>query len=282
MFGLRMGINPQVVITTTPRPIKLFSSIAKDSGTHLQRGSLYENAGNLASSFVAKIVARYEGTRLGRQEIDGELLEDVPGALWTRGMVEAARYPLDPTKPVSEQMPLLRRVVVALDPAVTSGEDSDDTGIVVAGVGRGLDGRDVAYVLADDTCHESPDAWARRAVKNYREYRADRVIGEVNNGGDMVETTVRAVDPHVPYKAVHASRGKRVRAEPVSALYEQGRVKHIGAFPDLEDQMCNFVPDMVEKSPDRLDALVWAITELMLQEPEIVRRTVRLATRVTI
>jgi phage terminase large subunit-like protein len=262
MFGLRMGRNPQVVITTTPRPLKLLRELMAEAGTVITRGSLYENIGNLASTFVQKIVRRYEGTRLGRQEIDGELLEDVPGALWTRAMVEAARFPLDPHKGIKEQVPALKRIVVAVDPAVTSGDDADDTGIMVGGLG--VDGN--GYLLADNTCHESPDAWARRAVKNYRDHGADRIVAEVNNGGDLVESMIRTVDPRVPYKSVHASRGKRVRAEPISGLYEQKRIKHIGSFPELEDQMCNFVPDVTEKSPDRVDALVWLFTELMITE----------------
>lgn len=282
MFALRKGMRPKCVITTTPRPLKLLKEIMADPGTIITRGSLYDNADNLAESFKRRILRRYEGTRLGRQEISGELLDDVPGALWTRAMIEAARYPLDPQRPVAEQLPRLFRVVVAVDPAVTSGEESDDTGIIVAGVGYNEQHKLTGYVISDETCHESPDAWARRAVNLYREHGADRIVAEVNNGGDLVEATVRAVDPSVPYKAVRASRGKQVRAEPVSALYEQGRIKHIGSFPDLEDQLCNFVPYSSERSPDRLDALVWAITELMLQEQAPVRRTVRLVNRVTI
>ncbi len=262
MFALRKGTNPRCVITTTPRPIKLLREIIADPGTVLTRGSLYDNEDNLAESFKRRILRRYEGTRLGRQEIAGEMLDDVPGALWTRGMVEAARYPLDASRPVQEQLPKLRRVVVAVDPAVTSGDESDDTGIMVGGVGADGNG----YLLADKTCHETPDTWARVAVNTYREYQADRIVAEVNNGGDLVEAMIRTVDPRVPYKSLHASRGKRVRAEPISALYEQGRIKHIGSFPDLEDEMCNFVPDVTEKSPDRVDALVWLFTELMLKD----------------
>ena len=277
-FGLRMGTSPKCVITTTPRPLKLLKQIMQDPATVITRGSLYENADNLAGSFVQQIVQRYEGTRLGRQEISGEVLDDVPGALWTRAMIDAARYPLDPTKPIEEQLPPLVRIVVAVDPAVTSGEEADDTGIVVVGI----DARRHGYVFADLTCHESPEVWARRAVNAYYHYRADGVIGETNNGGDLVATVLRTVDARVPFKAVHASRGKRVRAEPISALYEQGRVKHVGQFADLEDQMCNFVPDNLDDSPDRMDALVWGFTELLVELQPARRRTFRLVDRVSI
>lgn len=278
MYALRKGTRPRCVITTTPRPLKLLKEIMADPGTILTRGSLKDNADNLADSYKRRILRRYEGTRLGRQEIDGELLDDVPGALWTRAMIDAARYPLDPTKPIEEQLPQLVRIVVAVDPAVTSGEEADDTGIVVVGI----DARRHGYVLADLTCHESPEMWARRAVNAYYHYRADGVIGETNNGGDLVATVLRTVDARVPFKAVHASRGKRVRAEPISALYEQGRVKHVGQFPDLEDQMCNFVPDNLDDSPDRMDALVWGFTELLVELQPARRRTVRLVDRVNI
>jgi len=264
-LGMRIGSNPRVVVTTTPRPIKLLKQIMAQAGTVTTRGALQENLVNLAPSYVAQIVGRYKGTRLGRQEIAGEILDDVPGALWTREMLDACRV---------DQWPDLLRVVVAIDPAVTSGDNSDDTGIVVAGLG--YDGH--GYVMADLTCHVSPGEWATRAVNGYVEYHADRIVGEVNNGGDMVETTIRTVDSRVPYKAVHASRGKRSRAEPVAALYEQGRAHHVGLpqFLDLEDQMCNFVPDSMAGSPDRVDALVWALTELMLGEPQMQRQSIRL------
>jgi predicted phage terminase large subunit-like protein len=197
-------------------------------------------------------LGRYEGTNLGRQEIYAELIEEAEGALWTRAMVEAARAP-------AGQAPPLSRVIVAIDPAVTHGEKSDETGIVVAGLGEDA----TVYVLADGSGKLAPDAWARRAVSLYELHRADRVIGETNNGGELVELTVRAVAPRIPYRGVTASRGKRARAEPISALYAQGKVRHVGAFPALEDQMCNWVPGAEDFSPDRLDALVWAISELV-------------------
>lgn len=259
MFGLRLGTDPRVVVTTTPKPVRLIRELLAEATTVITRGSTYENAANLAPAFLEQIVTKYKGTRLGRQELDGEVLDDVPGALWTRKVLDDLRRPAAPE---------LVRVVVAIDPAVTSGEDSDETGIVVAG--RGADGH--GYVLADLSCRMSPDGWARRAVNAFQDHKADRIVAEVNNGGDLVEQVVRTVDRSVPYKAVHASRGKRVRAEPIAALYEQGRVHHVGGLPDLEDQMCAFLPEGSDQSPDRVDALVWALTELLLEtkaEPNI-------------
>ena len=249
VFGLRLGSNPQKAITTTPRPLALIKRLLSDPRCVVTRGSTYDNAANLAPSAIAEFRAKYEGTRLGRQELNGEVLDDVPGALWQRDAIDKLRV---------REAPALSRVVVAIDPAVTSGEDADETGIVVAA--RGEDG--AFYVLADRTCRMSPDGWARRAVIALDEFAADRIVAETNNGGEMVELTVRTVRAGAPYKAVHASRGKRVRAEPIAALYEQGKVHHVGALPELEDQMCSFLPEGNEKSPDRVDALVWALTEL--------------------
>ncbi len=248
-LGLRLGDRPRCVVTTTPRPIPLIRELLKRPTTVVRRGSTFDNAANLAPSALAEFRARYEGTRLGRQELHAELLDDVPGALWTRAMLDDNRVKAAPDE--------LVRIVVAVDPAVTSGEDADETGIVAAG--RGKDGH--LYVLADRSCRLSPDGWARRAVHLFRDLKADRIVAEVNNGGELVEATLRTVDRHVPYRAVHASRGKRVRAEPIAALYEQGKVHHVGGFPELEDQMCTFLPEGNEKSPDRVDALVWALTE---------------------
>jgi phage terminase large subunit-like protein len=256
MFGLRLGDDPRVVVTTTPRPIRLIRELLADPKVVTTRGRTIENQANLAPAFLDQIVTRYQGTRLGRQELDAELLEDVPGALWQRGLIEAARI---------AALPGLTRIVVAIDPAATSGEQADETGIIVAG-------RDAAghgYVLADASGHYAPAEWARAAVTAYAAHRADRIVGEVNNGGDMVEATLRMVDPSVPFRAVRASRGKAARAEPVAALYEQGRLHHLGAFPRLEDQMCAFTPDfdraVAGYSPDRVDALVWAVTELLVE-----------------
>jgi predicted phage terminase large subunit-like protein len=251
MFGLRLGDNPQVVVTTTPRPVRVVRELLEADTTIATRGSTFDNAPNLAPAFLDQIIAKYEGTRLGRQELAGELLDDVPGALWTRAMLEAAyKKRLGNVE--------MARLVVGIDPAVTSGEESDATGIIVAG--RGTDG--MFYVLADRTCRLSPDGWAKRAVEAYREFKGDRIIGEANNGGDLIEQVIRTVAPRIPYKKVTASRGKRVRAEPIAALYEQNRVFHVGGLPDLEDQMVTFVPEGTDESPDRVDALVWALSEL--------------------
>jgi len=253
LMGLRIGENPRCVATTTPRPLSVIREIIADKFTVVTRGTTYDNLANLAEPFRRKVIARFEGTRLGRQELRGELLDDVPGALWTRAMIDANRV---------AEAPDLQRIVVAVDPAVTSGENSDETGIVVCGLG--VDGE--GYVLADYTGRMTPGDWAKRVVAAFDEHEADRVVAEVNNGGDLVEANVRTERLNVPYKAVHASRGKRARAEPVASLYEQGRVHHAGTFDDLEDQMCNFVPDTPE-SPDRVDALVWGITEFELWAP---------------
>ena len=258
-FGLRLGGSPRVVATTTPRPIKLIRDLMADPMTVVTRGSTYDNLAHLAPSFLDRMRKKYEGTRLGRQELHAEVLDDVPGALWQRQTLDRDRR---------NRLPEFQRVVVAIDPATTSGEDSDETGIIVAA--KAADGH--AYVLEDLTCRFSPDKWAQRAVSAYYRHRADRLVAEVNNGGDMVERVIRTVDPDIAYKAVKASRGKTVRAEPIAALYEQGRVHHLGLFPALEDQMCSFTPDQFEGSPDRVDALVWCLTELMLdaREPQIV------------
>jgi phage terminase large subunit-like protein len=265
-FGLRLGERPQQVITTTPRPIPILKEIMALPGTVVTRGRTAENRGNLAPSFLAQITERYAGTRLGRQELEAEILDDNPNALWRRDMIEAAR--------IKERPKQLLRCVVAIDPSGTAGNDDDaaDVGIVVAG--KASDG--CAYVLADRTCNLSPARWGRVAVGAYHEFACDRLVAERNFGGAMVQHVIRTSDPKVSYAEVTASRGKWVRAEPVAALYEQGKVKHVGAFPQLEDEMCAFGPDGLaeEKSPNRLDAMVWAITELMLA-PEVPRAVVR-------
>jgi phage terminase large subunit-like protein len=249
MFGLRLGERPRVVVTTTPRPIPLIRKLISDRTTHITRGSTFDNQRNLAASQIARLREKYEGTRIARQEIYGEVLDDVPGALWTREMLDTGRV---------KEAPELVRVVVAIDPAVTSGEDSDETGIVVAG--RARNGH--LYVLRDATCKLTPSGWARRAVAAFDEFQADRIVAEVNQGGDLVEQTIRTVRQSIPFAKVHATRGKRVRAEPVGALYEQGKVHHVGGFAELEDQMCQFAPDNFIGSPDRVDALVWGLSEL--------------------
>jgi phage terminase large subunit-like protein len=267
-FGLRLGANPQAVYTTTPKPVKLVKELVKEaassSDTVVTRGSTYDNRANLAPTFFAKVVSKYEGTRLGRQELAGELLEDVEGALWSLNLIEAARM----TPEVFALAPV-GRTVVAVDPSVTSTEESDEVGIVGAMRGNGkcpCGKMDCAYVLRDYSGKHTPIDWARAGIRMYRELKADRVVAEVNNGGDLVETQFRVVDPNVSYSAVHASKGKRTRAEPIEALYEQGRVHHVGPFPQLEDELTQWVPDIGLPSPGRLDALVWGLTELMLNE----------------
>ncbi len=254
MLGLRLGEHPRAVVTTTPKPVPLIRALLASPDCAVTRGSTRDNAKNLAPSFLAAILTHYEGTRLGRQEIDAELLEDVPGALWRRDAIEQARV---------KAAPALSRIVVAIDPAASAGENADETEIVVAGLGEG----EAAYVLADLSGHWHPHEWAGRAVAAYHLHHADRVVAESNNGGAMVESTLRMLDPNVAYKPVHASRGKIARAEPVAALYEQGRVHHVGAMPLLEDQMCSFVGGAAraQASPDRVDALVWALTELLVE-----------------
>jgi phage terminase large subunit-like protein len=258
-FGLRLGRNPRcVVAATTPRPAKLIRELLAREGRDVAvtRGSTYENRANLAPGFFDQVIRKYEGTRLGRQELDAELLEDTPGALWNHGIIDAARQVAAPS---------LARIVVAIDPAATSGEDAAETGIVVVG----KDNQGHGYVLADGSGKYQPIEWAKIAIAAYRAHRADRIVAERNNGGAMVEATVRTVDNNIPVTTVWASRGKVTRAEPVSALYEQGRVHHVGTFSTLEDQMCAFAADFDLQragfSPDRVDALVWGITELLVE-----------------
>ncbi|MEX2440387.1 MAG: ATP-binding protein, partial [Actinomycetota bacterium] len=250
-FAVR--IDPiKIVATGTPKGnLGLVAHLMEDEQVVKSHLRTSDNADNLSEVKLAELTDHYAGTRLGRQELEGEVLEDVEGALWSRAQIDRLRI---------DQAPELKRVVVAIDPAVTSGERADETGIIVAGV----DASGIGYVIADLSCRMSPDGWARRAVRAYREFRADRIVAEVNNGGDLVERVIRTVDANVPYRAVRASRGKAVRAGPVSALYEQSKVHHVGSFPELEDQMCTFTPDAVHQSPDRLDAAVWALTHLMV------------------
>jgi phage terminase large subunit-like protein len=249
MFGLRLGTDPVAIVTTTPKPIALVREILALKSTVVTRDSTYANRKNLAPAFVDEIIQRYEGTRLGRQEIYAELLDDNPDALWKRAWLDRDRVTSHPT---------LVRVVVGVDPAGGAVE----TGIIAAGLGD--DGH--GYVLADGTVRGTPEEWGRAVVSTFNLTRADRVIGETNYGGDMVGAVVRSVDRNVPFREVHASRGKAVRAEPISALYEQGRVHHCGAFARLEDELCEWVPgDKSAASPNRLDALVWALTDLMVK-----------------
>jgi len=258
-FGMRIGENPRTVITTTPRPIKLLKDILAEPTTIMTHGSTEENAGNLSAKFIKRVVEKYAGTRLGRQELGAEILDDTPGALWSRACI-------DQTRVRPRDVPDLDRIAVAIDPAVSTNEDSNETGIVCGGKTRGPDGEDHYYILEDASAVYTPVEWATESIALYRGKMADRVVAEVNNGGDMVESTLRNVDPSVSYRAVHASRGKAIRAEPISALYEKKRVHHVGSFAALEDQMCAFTSDFDRKtagySPDRMDALVWLLTEL--------------------
>lgn len=264
-LGLRLGQRPRTCITTTPTPAALIKELLADKrqatdGTPLVRivrGATYANQANLADDFLAELRAKYEGTRLGRQELFGEILTDKPGALWTLRRIEETRP--------SGELPPMQRIVVAIDPPISSQEGSDECGIVVAGLGA--DGH--GHVLADESERGlDPRQWAEKAAGAYHLHGADRIVAEANQGGEMVGQVIRQVDPNLPVKLVHATRGKYLRAEPVSALYAQGRVHHAGVFKVLEDQMCDFTPDFDRAkagySPDRVDALVWALTELML------------------
>lgn len=258
-FGLRLGDNPRVLVTTTPRPTPLLKRLLADALTVVTRTKTADNRKQLARSFWRDVVARYGGTRLGRQELDGEMIDDDPDALFRRDAIEQSRQRLEPP---------LRRIVVAVDPPASHGRRANACGIVCAGLGE--DGR--IYVLEDCSVQGArPAQWAASVVALYRGRNADRVVAEVNQGGAMVEAVLREVDAEVSFRAVHATKGKRTRAEPVAALYEQGRVSHVGTFPELEDEMCSAIGNG-GRSPDRLDALVWAITDLVLRrgrEPRV-------------
>lgn len=248
LFGLRLGNDPRAAIATTPRPTRLIRSLVRDSTCHVTRGSTYDNRANLASQFYTDIINRYEGTRLGRQELNAEILEDVEGALWKQDAIDNNRV---------TDARVFSRIVVGVDPKASAEADSE-TGIVVMGLGQ--DGQ--ACVIGDYSMDGTPEQWAQRVAFAYEQHEADRVVVEINQGGDMVTSVLRATGVRLPLQTVRASRGKATRAEPVAALYEQGRIHHVGTFPALEDQLCSWVPG--DKSPDRLDALVWAATALML------------------
>lgn len=266
-FGLRLGERPRVCVTTTPRNVAVLREILELPSTVVTSAPTSANRAYLADSFLEEVERRYAGTRLGRQELEGVLLGDVEGALWTSSGVEAARV---------SNLPELDRIVVAVDPPVTGHKGSDECGIIVAGVETSGDPKDWrAYVLEDRSVGEaSPLEWARVAVEAYRDHEADRLVAEVNQGGALVETIVRQIDPLISYRALRASRGKAVRAEPVAALYEQGRIGHLRGLGDLEDQMCRMTARgfQGQGSPDRVDALVWAIHELMIEPAQAWRQ----------
>jgi phage terminase large subunit-like protein len=249
MLGLRLGTDPRCAIATTPRPIKAIRDLLESPTTFVTRGTTYENRANLAPAFFEQIITRYEGTRLGRQEIEAEILEDTEGSIWKRSLLDDLRVSV---------IPELTRIVVAVDPSASSKEGSDEAGIVAAGLG--VDGH--GYVLEDVSRRGTPHDWAMAAVSLYNKWRANMLVAEVNQGGEMVSLTLGTIKGAPPVKLIHASQGKVARAEPVHALYEQKRVHHVGFYPELEDQYCNWIPG--NKSPDRLDAAVYALTELMI------------------
>ena len=253
-FSLRLGTRPRQVVTTTPKPLKLLKRLLEDSNTITVRSTTSENAENLASGFVEYVTGVYGNTAIGRQELEGEIIEDNEGSLWNRKLIDATRV---------KTTPAMRRIVVAVDPPASSQTSSDSCGIVAAGCGEDGD----VYVLKDGTLAQaSPNLWANRVLEIYHELKADLIVAEINQGGEMVEQVLRSLDPTAPIRSVHASRGKWLRAQPVAMLYEQGFVHHLGGYDELEDQMCALGPDGMANgtSPDRLDALVWALTELKL------------------
>ena len=256
MFGLRLGQNPKCLITTTPKPTKLLKDLLDRDDVVVTSGSTFENEKNLAASALEMMRSRYEGTALGRQELYAEVLEDMEGALWNNKMIEETR--------LQEEERDLTNIIVAVDPAVTANDNSDETGIVVVG----KDYKNEYYVLEDLSGKHTADTWGKIAIRAYYEWEADRIVAEVNNGGDLVERLIRNIDNNVSYRSVRASRGKMVRAEPVAALYEQKRVHHVGVFEELESQMCTYTGQN-NPSPDRLDALVWGLSEISKSSGEV-------------
>jgi len=250
MFALRLGEKPQVCVTTTPRPLQLLINLRDAKTTVLTKGTSYDNRENLNQQFFDSILSKYKNTRLGMQEIYAEILEESDNAMWKREWLDEGRLEVGPGD--------LERVVVAIDPAVTSKKTSDETGIIVAG----KDSEGEFYVLNDSSARYTPSAWSEKAIMLFNQYQCDKIIAEVNNGGQLVEHTLRTQSENVPYKSVHASRGKRTRAEPIASLYEQGKVHHVGNLERLENQLCNWEANSGDPSPDRLDALVWALSEL--------------------
>jgi phage terminase large subunit-like protein len=263
-MGMRLGDNPRVIATTTPRPLKTIKELVRDETTMLSRASTFENSAHLPEKFLARLRRKYQDTRLGRQELMAEILDDNPFALWKRDWIEEQRIrPLPDGK--RPPLPDLERIVVAVDPPVSTGEDADECGIVVAGR---LSGGERALVLEDCSSQgDTPDEWAARVVEAFDRWNADAIVAEANQGGEMVRSTILHKRGTAPVSLVHATRGKVVRAEPISSLYQQKRISHVGTFSTLEDQMCEFTSDFDKKamgySPDRVDALVWALTSLM-------------------
>lgn len=255
-FALRLGPLPRILITTTPRPAKLINKLMQSSKDwiHITKGSTFENAPNLSPHYIEEMKSRFEGSRLGAQELYGKILSHQEGALWSYDLIDSCKV---------DQLPPMQRVIIAIDPAITSHGDSDETGIVVAGI----DNCQKAFILADLSGKYKPSVWAQKALDAYHFYQADTIVAEVNQGGDLVASMISTLDPTIPFKALHATRGKAVRAEPVACLYEQGRIFHhrFGKLEVLEEQMCSFTPAHSKKSPDRMDALVWAITELCIK-----------------
>lgn len=251
MFGLRLGEHPQAMVTTTPKPLPIVRELVSGENNVVTRGTTWDNRANLARTFFDKVVGKYQGTRLGRQELEGQILEEAEGALWRREMIRSI---------TAAQAPSMLQIVVAVDPPASSNGEAARAGIVVSGLGT--DGR--GYVLADRSGRKSPGEWAATAVAAFDEFEADRVVAEGNQGGEMVAHTLHTVRPSLPVETVYASRSKQARAEPVAALYEQGKVDHVGSFPELEDEMCTWEPLTGMASPDRLDALVWGLTSLAI------------------
>ena len=257
LLGLRLGAKPQAVVTTTPRPTKLIKQLAADPLTIVSRGSTFDNRHHLAQAFVDRITERYAGRTIGRQELLAEIVEETPGALWTRTLIERQRLPVGTAATYVE-------VVVGVDPPARSGAKADECGVVVAARAEG----GAIHVLADLSSQgDTPGRWATRVASAYRRFKANRVVAEINNGGEMVEAVLRQSDPNLPVRNVTATRGKYLRAEPVAAAYERGTVFHLGVFDKLEDQLCALTPDFNSRaagfSPDRADALVWAVADLL-------------------
>ncbi len=252
---LRLGHSPKCIVTTTPRPTQLMKDLLNSPDVMITRGSTFDNAANLAPGYLEQIRKQFLNTRLGAQELYAEMLTETAGALWQRSMIQ-----YHPPTYADDGRPELERIVIAIDPATTTHDHSDETGIIVAGI----DASKQAYVLEDLSGKLSPHDWGRRVIDSYYRLKADRVVVEVNKGGDLVENVLKAIDPSIPLKSVRATRGKYTRAEPIAALYEQNRVFHATPLSILEQQICDYIPGITTKSPDRMDALVWALTELML------------------